>query len=289
MFEDSLFDEVAAKLKSHRTNKLPPNHLLTFEHELVEKGLSVLTGIKSELEKLIKIEVQNEKAWEHINNFRFVDGNILQVISAGKNGEIDLPNTDATDFNFGMPGGDDYLIGTQHQLGENSNDAGRFYFPLMLWNNYYKLPAAGEEIYVRLFDSKELTDADNYGNSQLYKISEVKKQQFKPDISEVFRLKPKEQPDELAVKNISEFKLTDNYPNPFNPVTSFNYSIPSDANVKIEIFNSLGEKVQTLVDEIKPAGEYSIQFNASEFSSGIYYYRLTADKFVSIKKMLMIK
>jgi hypothetical protein len=144
-------------------------------------------------------------------------------------------------------------------------------------------------IYLRLFDSDKLINADNYGNSQLYKISDVKKQQFKPEITGVFKLHPKEQTPDLTENKISNFNLTDNYPNPFNPATGFNYSIPVTANVKIEIFNSLGEKVKTLVDEVKPEGEYYVRFDAGEYSSGIYYYRLTADNFVSIKKMLLIK
>ncbi len=95
----------------------------------------------------------------------------------------------------------------------------------------------------------------------------------------------------LSENNISpgSFKLMQNYPNPFNPATIIKYSIPSTSFVVLEVYNTLGQKVETLVNEIKPAGEYSIIFNGDNLSTGVYYYRIKAGEFYGIKKFVLIK
>jgi hypothetical protein len=85
------------------------------------------------------------------------------------------------------------------------------------------------------------------------------------------------------------FKLYQNYPNPFNPTTTIQYTIPESENVNISIFNSLGEKVKTLVNTFKEAGSYKINFAAKEFSSGIYYYRLNTGNYSQTRKMMLLK
>ena len=85
------------------------------------------------------------------------------------------------------------------------------------------------------------------------------------------------------------FNLNQNYPNPFNPNTSISYSIPENAFVTLKIYDVLGNEVEVLINEQKESGNYQIDFNASELSSGIYYYTLTAGNFTSTKKMSLIK
>jgi len=85
------------------------------------------------------------------------------------------------------------------------------------------------------------------------------------------------------------FKLEQNYPNPFNPSTRINYSVKENVLVSLKVYDALGSEVATLVNEEKAAGEYDINFNAAEYSSGIYFYVLKAGNFVSAKKMLLIK
>ncbi|MCF8262056.1 MAG: T9SS type A sorting domain-containing protein [Melioribacteraceae bacterium] len=97
-----------------------------------------------------------------------------------------------------------------------------------------------------------------------------------------------------GIKQISEtipdnFKLHQNYPNPFNPTTTINFDIPQTGNVKLSIYNSLGEKVKDLVSEIKSAGSYSVSFDASNLTSGIYFYKIEMEAFTSIKKMILVK
>ena len=89
--------------------------------------------------------------------------------------------------------------------------------------------------------------------------------------------------------NIFNFSLGQNYPNPFNPRTTIEYSIPSRSNVVIKVFDILGREVATLVNEEKPAGVYNVNFNGSELSSGVYFYRIEAENFVETKKLVLIK
>lgn len=86
-----------------------------------------------------------------------------------------------------------------------------------------------------------------------------------------------------------EYVLMQNYPNPFNPVTTISYQLPKSSVVELSIYNLLGQKVATLVDKKQPAGQYQLQWDASGFASGVYYYKLTTENFQQIKKMLLVK
>lgn len=87
----------------------------------------------------------------------------------------------------------------------------------------------------------------------------------------------------------SDYELKQNYPNPFNPTTTISYSIPTDSRVNLTIYDVSGRVVRELVNEIKVAGYYSVSFNGSQLSSGMYYYRLTAGNITETKKMILIK
>jgi hypothetical protein len=87
-----------------------------------------------------------------------------------------------------------------------------------------------------------------------------------------------------------EFSLGQNYPNPFNPSTTINYALPKASDVSIDVFNILGKKVATLVDQRKTAGSHSVQFQASNLSSGVYFYTLrVGGRVLKSKRMLLIK
>jgi len=108
-------------------------------------------------------------------------------------------------------------------------------------------------------------------------------------------------PDIITTTAIEEelpggFFLFQNYPNPFNPTTKIRYNIPSvdthrDASpqVKLTVFDILGNDVAILVNEEKPAGSYEVEFNAIDLPSGIYFFQLKAGSFVETKKMLLLK
>lgn len=96
-------------------------------------------------------------------------------------------------------------------------------------------------------------------------------------------------PNEEEIEVVEEYKLEQNYPNPFNPSTEINYQVKESGLVKLTVFNLLGQEVQTLVNEQKNNGAYSVNFNASALSSGFYFYRLEVNDFSSTKKMMLIK
>jgi Tol biopolymer transport system component len=86
-----------------------------------------------------------------------------------------------------------------------------------------------------------------------------------------------------------DFSLRQNYPNPFNPTTKIAYQLPKAGNVKLTVYDLLGREVHVLVNEFKQAGNYSVDFNASNYASGIYFYRIEAGDFKDVKKMVLVK
>jgi endo-1,4-beta-xylanase len=97
----------------------------------------------------------------------------------------------------------------------------------------------------------------------------------------------------VSVKNPGiqpfEYELSNNFPNPFNPATQIQYSIPRSSKVVLKIFDVLGREVQTLVNSMQPAGQYTVTFNARNLSSGLYFYSLSSENFHQVKKMLLAK
>jgi len=103
-------------------------------------------------------------------------------------------------------------------------------------------------------------------------------------------------PIEISLVNVentlmmrSEFKLEQNYPNPFNPSTTIRYSIEKEAKVQLTVYDVLGNNIATLVNEIKPAGIYEVDFVAEKLSGGIYFYKLTTNHFSETKKLILLK
>ncbi len=94
---------------------------------------------------------------------------------------------------------------------------------------------------------------------------------------------------ENDVQQPLEFTLNQNYPNPFNPATTIGFTIPTTSNVSLKIFNILGKEVVTLVNEVKGAGSHSVIFNAGDLSSGVYFYKLSANGLNATKKFVLIK
>jgi hypothetical protein len=88
---------------------------------------------------------------------------------------------------------------------------------------------------------------------------------------------------------VNTFSLMQNYPNPFNPSTSIEYSVPRNENVTLKVFDMLGREVATLVNKQMNPGNYKVEFDASQLSSGIYFYKMTADNFNKTMKMLLLK
>ncbi len=93
--------------------------------------------------------------------------------------------------------------------------------------------------------------------------------------------------------SVSDFRLDQNYPNPFNPGTVIRYQIPEAGYVSLKVYDLLGREDATLVEEVKPAGSYEIEFDGSKLSSGVYFYKLSATggagSYMDTKKMILIK
>jgi serine protease AprX len=93
----------------------------------------------------------------------------------------------------------------------------------------------------------------------------------------------------LSTSKEFSYSLKQNYPNPFNPSTNINYSVEKDGLVSLVIYNALGQKVQTLVNEFQPAGKHNVSFNANSLPSGFYIYKLASGNYSEIKKMMLLK
>ena len=87
----------------------------------------------------------------------------------------------------------------------------------------------------------------------------------------------------------TEFSLKQNYPNPFNPNTSIQYTVSSNQFVSLKVYDILGNEIVTLVNEEKLAGKYEVEFDATELTSGIYFYKLTAGPFIQTNKMVLLR
>jgi len=95
--------------------------------------------------------------------------------------------------------------------------------------------------------------------------------------------------NEVPGSTPSAYALEQNFPNPFNPSTKINYSIPTEGFVTLDVYNSIGQKVANLVSESKTAGTYTINFDASDLTSGIYFYKISSGNFTETKKMILLK
>lgn len=90
-------------------------------------------------------------------------------------------------------------------------------------------------------------------------------------------------------KLISDYRLNQNYPNPFNPSTEISFSLKKGSFVKLIVYNEIGKEVSVLINDFKNEGNYSVNFNAANLSSGIYYYKIVTAEFNETKKMLLLK
>ncbi len=143
---------------------------------------------------------------------------------------------------------------------------------------------------------EELNFVRGYGNSQ---VTNEYNYQDKIETSGIikYRLKQVDLNGEYKYSSIVEvemnmpisYSLAQNYPNPFNPETTINYSIAKQSNVKIVIYDALGKEVTTLINENKNAGNHFVIFNASNLTSGVYFYKIETADFINVKKMVFVK
>lgn len=129
------------------------------------------------------------------------------------------------------------------------------------------------------FKSYSFTDENISGGTYSYRLRQV-------DYDGSFEYSPSV---EVVVHKSEEYQLSQNYPNPFNPSTVIEYNIPAKGNVKLKIYDVLGNEIKTFVEQDVPAGTRQIIFNAAGLSSGVYYYQIVAGSFAETKQMLLVK
>ncbi len=160
--------------------------------------------------------------------------------------------------------------------------------PLLSWNF-----AVSNDSLVYSFDSEiarlQLTAPDFSGSARLFcTLSDDSSARIRDtvlvSVDPVTAIR-----DMLSQRVPKQYELQQNYPNPFNPVTHINYSLPRTGKVRIAVYTLLGKNVEILLDTIKPAGYYSLRFDASRYSSGIYIYQIQAGNFVQNRKMILMK
>jgi hypothetical protein len=89
--------------------------------------------------------------------------------------------------------------------------------------------------------------------------------------------------------NLKSYALEQNYPNPFNPSSTIKFSLPKNNLVRIDLYNTLGQRVKTILNKQMRAGQHEVEFKAQNLASGVYYYKIEAGDFQDMKKMVLIK
>jgi immune inhibitor A len=145
----------------------------------------------------------------------------------------------------------------------------------------------------RTFDDTSLPNSRSYADAQTH-VSVVNVSNSKDTMTCDFYVSPAGVEDESAENTPSDYTLGQNHPNPFNPLTRIEYSVYREAHVKLEIFNLLGRKLRTLVDEDELPGTYTVSWDGTDdqggcVSTGVYIYRLKTDTFQETHKMTLLK
>jgi hypothetical protein len=157
-------------------------------------------------------------------------------------------------------------------------------------NFYHNLTNSNGDSLVELSEKALAFDTDQFSDGLYRVIIEVYDEAGNFDIDSMdVHFKNNPTSTEFDKDNVFTFKLDQNYPNPSNPTTTISYEIPERSIVTIKIYGVLGNEITTLVNEEKAAGYYDIDFDASELSSGIYFYSLQAGDYIETKKMVLMK
>ncbi|MFZ1289471.1 MAG: T9SS type A sorting domain-containing protein [Melioribacteraceae bacterium] len=165
-------------------------------------------------------------------------------------------------------------------------------------NNYgFEIERLKTNLIIKNSEWEKIGFVEGHGNSNSPKYYSFKDNLLETSGKYSYRLKQIDIDGTFEYSDIVEtsigapqnFELGQNYPNPFNPVTSITYSIPNDGHVELGVYDILGNVVEIIENGIKPAGIYTFSFDGSNLASGIYFYKIKANNFISIKKMLLMK
>lgn len=168
----------------------------------------------------------------------------------------------------------------------------------LFWTTGSELNNRGFEVQrsTNLADWQQIGFVNGYGtstalNSYIYfdnqPLSSISYYRIKQvDLDGTFKIYD---PVQVDFSTVLTYELVQNYPNPFNPITTISYSIKEKGFVSLSVFDALGNRVAVLVEEEKPAGKHSINFDAKNLSSGVYYYRIISGSFTETKKMMLLR
>jgi hypothetical protein len=220
--------------------------------------------------------------------------------------QIDLAPTIGDLLGFSTP----QAVGVSLYQGSNPLPVELAFFSAIVLENSIKLnwktetevSNYGFEILRQAQDDKwdALGFVEGHGNSNSPKeYSFIDDLSLSPDLNHTlhYRLKQIDTDGAFTYSQIIEveidkpltYELSQNYPNPFNPITTIRFSLPQSGDVKLTVFNILGEEVTQLINGFKEAGIHTINFNTKNFNSGLYFYRIEAYGFVESRKMLLVK
>ena len=154
-----------------------------------------------------------------------------------------------------------------------------------------KLDQENFEVVSKFNDSIEVTEENVYGIQLDFEAGKnYKKSKFESGIALISEIPNKEAlTSDFSNSSKESYFNASNYPNPFNPLTTISYNLPQSTYVTISVYDRLGRQVQVLVDQNQDSGQHSVDFNASEFPSGIYFYRIKTSEKTEVRKMLLTK
>jgi hypothetical protein len=200
------------------------------------------------------------------------------VFRIGENDTIDLGQTN---YYFEPLGGSDYIIEARIPIAS-----------IQLEEDSTFTPAEGMTIPFEIFAAD--ADVVDGGNESRLQLGDNSARNPWGDGPEVWTFAWLGLPQFLSIDDqesatVMTYYLGDNYPNPFNPTTTIEYSIAKPGHVELMVYNPLGQRVITLVDEHNSAGVHSVSFDASHLASGVYFYQISTNDFNRVKKMLLLK
>jgi len=185
-------------------------------------------------------------------------------------------------------GGENWVVGIAHQVKWTRQDVTYIKIEYSTDNGNEWIVVVPSRL--AAFGSYNWTIPNTPSTQCLVRISDVSNPSVNDVSDGTFTIEGGVSVEDLKSGIPDEYNLYQSYPNPFNPSTVIEFSLPEEvANVKLSVYNALGEKVAELVNTALTAGKYRYQWNAQDLTTGMYIYELRTDKFVSIKKMLLLK
>ena len=248
-----------------RANKIP---FSTGDHT----GLVSKTEVQSDILDLLNTSFsQNEIATGSAKDF----GNILNVISD----PVELFITEGNGNRLGFSNSTGAITEIPNSVWFGNTDGMGYVFGSLVEPITLQLTGLGEDYYVMV----SVEDSGKYGGTVLEGFLADGEQE-----SYNITLEP------LSVKQLNNkipdnYQLEQNYPNPFNPTTTIKFSISKSSYVTLKVYDILGNEITSLLNENKIAGNYTVEFNAGNLASGIYFYRLQAGSFTQTKKMILLR